>query len=83
MSTSITLTLDTTWHTLNAHLGLPLPSSSPGVSHLYGIEQEGMTPGLIATPEVALENVASAGLEFVILATDGLWDVVDDQVLEI
>ena len=42
-----------------------------------------MTPGLIATPEVALENVASAGLEFVILATDGLWDVVDDQVLEI
>lgn len=37
---------------------------------------------MIATPEVASEKVAATDLEFVVLATDGLWDVVDDQVLE-
>lgn len=43
-----------------------------------------MSPALIATPEVRSESVASsageAQLEFVVLATDGLWDVVEDQV---
>lgn len=34
---------------------------------------------MIATPEVTTVNV-DPGLEFVILATDGLWDVVEDQV---
>lgn len=37
--------------------------------------------GLIATPEIVSEGV-TPGLEFIILATDGLWDVVEDQVQE-
>lgn len=41
--------------------------------------QGGQSSGLIATPEIALEG-ATPGLEFIILASDGLWDVVDDQV---
>lgn len=41
--------------------------------------QGGKSSGLIATPEVVSE-VIGAGLEFAILATDGLWDVIDDQV---
>jgi len=34
--------------------------------------------GVIATPEFIRKQVF-AGDEFVIIATDGLWDVVDDQ----
>lgn len=65
------------------------------------IRQDGKSPGLIATPELTSESVASSSssapnpsptggdggggggglLEFVILATDGLWDVVEDQVI--
>lgn len=41
--------------------------------------QEGNSSGLIATPEVTSEAIQE-DLEFVILATDGLWDVIDDQV---
>ncbi|CAN0422573.1 unnamed protein product [Ascophyllum nodosum] len=51
------------------------------VSRSFGDVQhkEGKSPGLIATPEITSENCSTSGLEFVILATDGLWDVVDDQ----
>ncbi|CAN0206636.1 unnamed protein product [Ectocarpus sp. 4 AP-2014] len=64
------------------------------VSRSFGDVQhkEGKSPGLTATPELRSEHVVSSALpsgsggrggggsmEFVILATDGLWDVVEDQ----
>lgn len=66
--------------------------------------QDGISPALVATPELKSESVAcppsacspsgvgggdggggngsGGALEFIILATDGLWDVVEDQVSE-
>ncbi|CAM9402078.1 unnamed protein product [Ectocarpus fasciculatus] len=63
------------------------------VSRSFGDVQhkEGKSPGLTATPELRSERVISSTLpsgggvggggsmEFVILATDGLWDVIEDQ----
>lgn len=47
--------------------------------HWFTVLQEGQSPGLIATPEIVSEAIDEE-LEFIILATDGLWDVVHDQV---
>lgn len=42
--------------------------------------QEAKSSGLVATPDV-LATSAAAEREFIILATDGLWDVLGDQVI--
>ncbi|CAM9644716.1 unnamed protein product, partial [Scytosiphon promiscuus] len=55
------------------------------ISRSFGDVQhkDGMLPALIATPELRSERSSSFGneaqMEFVVLATDGLWDVVEDQ----